>query len=69
VVLAIVLAVGVASAALMLVLMLFLLRHLKLLSASLRRFRDDVGGLSDEIRATSLRAQARLESIPGRRPR
>ena len=70
--LAIGLAVGLAAFAFLLVLVLGLVRHLKVLTASLRRFQDEVQPVLEEIRRQSVKAQERMQGLsegPGGRLR
>lgn len=69
---AIALAVGLATLALILVLAVGLIRHLKLVAASLRTFQEDVEPILQQIQSQSARAQERLEGLtegPGGRLR
>jgi hypothetical protein len=59
-VLAVLLAIGLTTAGLLAVLLVALIRHLKVLTASLRRFQDEVRPALDRIQRDSSNAQERL---------
>jgi hypothetical protein len=70
--LAIGLALGLAAFAFLLILVLGLVRHLKVLTASLRRFQDEVQPVLKEIQRQSVTAQERMQELnegPGGRLR
>ena len=70
--LAIGLALGLAALAFILILLLGLVRHLKVLTASLRRFQDEVRPVLEEIQQQSVTAQERMQGLnegPGGRLR
>jgi hypothetical protein len=70
--LAIGLALGLAALTFLLVLVLGLVRHLKVLTASLRRFQDEVQPVLEEIQRQSVTAQERMQGLgegPGGRLR
>ncbi len=70
--LAIGLALGLAALAFLLILVLGLVRHLKVLTSSLRRFQDEVQPVLEEIRRQSVKAQERMQGLsegPGGRLR
>jgi hypothetical protein len=59
---AVVLAIGLASFGLLAILAIALIRHLKLLGGSLRRFQEEVQPILEEIQQGSVAAQEKLES-------
>jgi hypothetical protein len=61
-VVAVVLAIGLASFGLLAILAIALIRHLKLLGGSLRRFQEEVQPILEEIQQGSVAAQEKLES-------
>jgi hypothetical protein len=61
-VVAVVLAIGLASLGLLAILAIALVRHLKLLGGSLRRFQEEVQPILDEIQQASVTAQDKLAS-------
>jgi hypothetical protein len=61
-VVAVVLAIGLASLGLLAILAIALVRHLKLLGGSLRRFHEEVQPILDEIQQGSVTAQDKLAS-------
>ncbi|TMK86805.1 MAG: hypothetical protein E6G44_02035 [Actinobacteria bacterium] len=61
------LTVGLATLALLAIMGIGLLRHLKVLTGSLRRFRDEVHAALEEVQKESAEAQRRLERISERR--
>ncbi len=61
--------VGFGTLLLMAGLILALIRHLKALSATVERFREDVEPVMERLRAESMIAQARAEEIPERVPK
>lgn len=61
-VVAVVLAIGLASLGLLAILAIALIRHLKLLGGSLRRFQEEVQPILEEIQQGSATAQDKLES-------
>ena len=70
--LAIGLTLGLAAFAFLLILVLGLVRHLKVLTASLRRFQDEVQPVLEEIQRQSVTAQERMQGLnegPGGRLR
>jgi hypothetical protein len=68
-VVAVLLAVGLASVGLLAVLLIALIRHMKLLAASLRRFQDEVQPILEEIQAESVSAQDKMQRMQERRER
>jgi hypothetical protein len=66
-VVAVLLAVGLVSVGLLAVLGIALIRHLKLLAGSLRRFQEEVQPILEEIQEGSAGAQDKLERMQGRR--
>jgi len=68
-VVAVLLAVGLASVGLLAVLLIALVRHLKLLAASLRRFQDEVQPVLEEIQQESVKAQDRMQRMQERQER
>ena len=63
----VVLTVGLATTAILLVVLLGLVRNLKKLSRSLKRFQDEVRPRLEEIRDGSQTAQGRLDAMQQRR--
>ena len=63
---AIVLAVGLAAVAFLLILVVGLIRHLKVLSRSLRQFQDEAQPVLLEIQRRSADAQERMRGLPER---
>jgi hypothetical protein len=61
-VVAVVLAIGLASLGLLAILAIALIRHLKILGGSLRRFQEEVQPILEEIQQESVIAQDKLES-------
>jgi hypothetical protein len=59
------LAVGLASLVFMAILLISLVRQLKLLGSSLRRFQEDVQPLLEEIQESSATAQDRMQRLRG----
>jgi hypothetical protein len=57
------LAVGLASLVFMAILLISLVRQLKLLGSSLRRFQEDVQPLLEEIQESSATAQDRMQRL------
>lgn len=66
-VVAVLLAVGLASVGLLAVFIIALIRHMKLLAASLRRFQDEVQPILEEIQHESANAQDRMQRMQERR--
>jgi hypothetical protein len=62
-VVSVVLAVGLASLVFMAILLIALVRQLKLLGSSLRRFQEDVQPLLEEIQESSATAQDRMQRL------
>ncbi len=62
-VLVVLLAVGLTTAALLAVLLIALIRHLKVLTASLRRFQEEVGPALERISRDSGKARDRVERL------
>lgn len=62
-VVAVLLAIGLASMGLLAVLAIALFRHVKLLGGSLRRFQDDVQPILAEIQEESVSAQDKLHRM------
>jgi predicted PurR-regulated permease PerM len=63
----VVLTVGLATTAVLLVVLLGLFRNLQKLSRSLKTFQDEVQPRLEEIREGSLKAQGRLDGLKQRR--
>lgn len=61
-----VVAIAAAALAFLVVLMVSLVRHLKLLTGSLKAFSEGVRPLVDEIRSDGERAQERLQTMADR---
>jgi predicted PurR-regulated permease PerM len=68
-VVAVLLAIGLASIGLLAVLVIALIRHVKLLASSLRRFQDEVQPLLEQIQRGSETAQDALQRMQDRRER
>jgi predicted PurR-regulated permease PerM len=66
-VVAVLLAIGLASIGLLAVLGIALIRQMKLLTSSLRRFQEDVQPILEEIQEGSLGAQDRAHRMQARR--
>jgi hypothetical protein len=66
VLLLIVLTIALTSLGILVVMAVALLRHVKLLSASVGDFRDQVRPVLEEIREASLNAQGRVEGMSRR---
>jgi hypothetical protein len=64
-VVAVLLAIGLASLGLLAILIIALVRHLKLLGSSLRQFQDEVQPILEEIRGESAGAQDRMQRAHG----
>jgi hypothetical protein len=62
-VVAVLLAIGLASIGLLAVLAIALIRHMKLLGSSLRRFQEEVQPILEEIQEGSMSAQDRMQRI------
>jgi hypothetical protein len=62
-VVAVLLAIGLASAGLLAVLAIALVRHVKLLASSLRRFQEEVQPILEEIQEGSVSAQDTLQRM------
>ncbi|HEY3208204.1 MAG TPA: hypothetical protein VGL18_00185 [Actinomycetota bacterium] len=62
-VVAVLLAIGLASAGLLGVLAIALVRHVKLLASSLRRFQEEVQPILEEIQEGSVSAQDTLQRM------
>lgn len=62
------LAVGLATVLLLIAVLIGLIRHLKLLAASLGRFRDEMTPALESIQRDAEAAQARAEGVPARLP-
>jgi hypothetical protein len=60
---AVVLTIALVSLATLAVLMLSLIRHLKVLSAALKRFQDDLQPVLEDLRAGSAQAQDHLARL------
>lgn len=56
-------AIGLASLGLLAVLIIALVRHVKLLASSLRRFQDEVQPILEEIQQESASAQDRMQRM------
>ncbi len=57
------LAIGLASLGLLAVLVIALVRHVKLLASSLRRFQDEVQPILEEIQQDSASAQDKMQRM------
>lgn len=62
------LAIGAASTLVLIVLMAGLYRHLKVLLASLKEYRDEIQPVLEEIQASADSARTRAEAVPRRLP-
>jgi hypothetical protein len=62
-VVAVLLTIGLASLGLLAVLIIALIRHVKLLSSSLRRFETEVQPILKEIQEESLNAQNKMQRM------
>jgi predicted PurR-regulated permease PerM len=62
-VVAVLLAIGLASIGLLAVLGITLIRQMKLLTASLRRFQEEVQPILEEIQEGSMRSQDRVHRM------
>lgn len=62
-VVAVLLAIGLASIGLLAVLAIALVRHTKLLASSLRRFQDEVQPILEDIQQQSASAQDKMQRI------
>jgi len=62
-VVAVLLAIGLASLGLLAVLVIALVRHVKLLASSLRRFQDEVQPILEEIQQDSASAQDKMQRM------
>ncbi|HYT78893.1 MAG TPA: hypothetical protein VEQ37_06505 [Actinomycetota bacterium] len=62
-VVAVLLAIGLASLALLAILVVALVRHVKLLASSLRRFQDEVQPILEEIQQDSASAQDKMQRM------
>jgi 1-aminocyclopropane-1-carboxylate deaminase/D-cysteine desulfhydrase-like pyridoxal-dependent ACC family enzyme len=65
----VVVALGTASTALLLVLVVALLRHVKVLSAALKSFQEQLRPVVEDVRRSSMRASDRLQGLSNRRLR
>jgi predicted PurR-regulated permease PerM len=65
-VVAVLLAIGLASMGLLAVLVLALIRHVKLLASSLRRFQDEVQPILEDIQQESASAQDKVQRMQDR---
>jgi predicted PurR-regulated permease PerM len=65
--LVVVLTIALVTVAILLVMVLALIRHVKLLAQSLKRFQEQVQPLLEEIRDGSAQATARMEGLQQRR--
>jgi hypothetical protein len=63
-VVAVLLAIGLASLGLLAILIIALVRHFKLLGSSLRRFQEEVQPLLAEIQEESMSAQDKMQRMP-----
>ena len=63
-VVAVLLAIGLASLGLLAVLAIALVRHVKLLGSSLRRFQEEVQPILEEIQQESVSAQDKMQRMP-----
>ncbi|HCO02066.1 MAG TPA: hypothetical protein DIT48_01635 [Actinobacteria bacterium] len=64
----VVLTIGLVTTVLLIVILLSLWRHLKILSASLKRFRGEVQPALEQIQAEGMRAQSRMKELPAELP-
>ena len=62
-VVAVLLAIGLASLGLLAILSIALIRHVKLLASSLRRFQDEVQPILQEIQQGSEKAQDKMQRM------
>jgi heme exporter protein D len=62
------LAVGLATIMVLIAVLIGLIRHLKLLAASLRRFQDEMTPALESIQRDAELAQNRAEQVPARLP-
>ena len=62
------LAIGAASTLILVVLIAGLWRHLKVLLASLKRYRDEIQPVLEQIQTSADSARTRAEAVPGRLP-
>jgi len=65
----VIVAVGISSTVLLLALMIALIRHLKVLSAALKQYREEVQPMLEQIVNDSDRARRRAGDVPARVPR
>jgi predicted PurR-regulated permease PerM len=65
-VVAVLLAIGLASMGLLAVFVLALIRHVKLLASSLRRFQDEVQPILEDIQQQSATAQDKVQRMQDR---
>jgi len=63
---AVVSVIGVATLAILLILVVGLIRHLKVLAASLRRFQDEVHPILEDVQRGSATAQERMQRLSER---
>jgi type VI protein secretion system component VasK len=64
----VVLTIGMVTTGLLVVILLSLWRHLKILSASLKRFRTELEPAVAQIQAEGAKAQTRMQELPGELP-
>ncbi|HJP67062.1 MAG TPA: hypothetical protein VKA30_12250 [Actinomycetota bacterium] len=62
-------AVGLATVLVMAGILLALIRHVKALSATVRRFREEIEPVLERLQSESMVAQRRTEELPDRVPR
>jgi hypothetical protein len=62
------LAIGLTTAGLLGVLLIALIRHLRVLAESVRRFQQEIQPLLEDLAQDSSRAQGRLEDLSRRGP-
>jgi hypothetical protein len=63
-VVAVLLAIGLASMGLLAILIIALVRHVKVLGSSLRRFQAEVQPILEEIQEESVSAQDKMQRLP-----
>jgi hypothetical protein len=64
-----VLALGLGTTIVLIVLVWALFRHLKVLFGALKQYSDEIRPVIEEIQSASLAARDRAEEVPGRLPR
>jgi hypothetical protein len=63
-----VLAIGLGTTMVLIVLIWALFRHLKVLLGALRQYADEIRPVIEQIQSASLAARDRAEEVPGRLP-